>query len=369
MGRDRMGSGGGADFSRGSDSRGTANTVSNTNFSSPGGGEEGGGLYSAGGASSSGGSSSSAGQSAGSMGGGELTTHQKEKPFPFLAVWPNQIHFGKLRRYETAYRLVSVMNTGGAALKIRKVENLDTDAPFAVTGNSCNGKTLKPGDACSFRVKFNPLGIKSEYISGFDIETDDADNNSYYNGLVEVRGGSVYDYWTYLLHYYRLAGTLFAAQFGQIGAGSSATQNIFVMNRSNDEWRDIKLDSKGLPAAYSIASENCTGKTFGAWGYCRITVKFAPTDANVGRLNRNYGKYNFMNINTKARGVSANPRYPEVIESLNFSKTKGVILLTAKGGPFNHQRRVKTTIGVTGEACAKFPVKGALRSGSFWYFR
>ncbi|MDT8286466.1 MAG: choice-of-anchor D domain-containing protein, partial [Elusimicrobiales bacterium] len=312
---------------------------------------------------------SQSGDSGGSMGGDDLTAQQQEKPFPFLAVWPNQIHFGKVKRYETAHRLVSVMNTGGAALRVKRVANLDPDAPFRVTGNSCNGKTLNPGASCSFRVRFNPLGIKGEYISGFDIETDDSDNNSYYNGLVEVRGGSAYNYWAYLLRYYKLSGTLGKAEFGRISAGSSLTQNIHVINTTGETWRDIKLDKKELPAAYTIASETCSGKTFGAWGYCRITVQFAPTDGNVRRLDRNYGKYNFMNINTQARGVSANPRYPEVIESLNFSKPRGVIKLTAKGGVLSHQRRVKTSVQVTGEACAKFPVKGALRSGRFWYFR
>lgn len=371
MGRDRMGSGRSADFAQGSDARGTANTLTNTNFSSPGSGGEGGGggLYTGGTASSSGGSSSQAGDSSGSMGGDEMTTHQQEKPFPFLAVWPNQIHFGKIKRYESAHRLVSVMNTGGAALRIKKVDNLDPDAPFSVRSNSCNGKTLKPGEACSFQVRFNPQGIKSEYISGFDIETDDSDNNSYYNGLVEVRGGSAYNYWAYLLRYYRLHGTLGKAEFGQVSAGSRISQNVYVINTTNEVWKDIKLDKKSLPAAYTIASETCSGKTLSGWGYCRITVRFAPTDGNVGRLNRNYGKYNFMNINTKARGVSANPRYPEVIDTLNFSKAKGVIKLTAKGGIFSHQRRLKTSVTVTGEACAKFPVKGALRSGRFWYFR
>ncbi|KAF0125643.1 MAG: hypothetical protein FD189_1193 [Elusimicrobia bacterium] len=369
MGRDRMGSGGSADFGRGSGQRGTANTVSNTNFSSPGSDGEGGGdgLYSEGGASSSGGSSSQSGESGGSKSGGELTTQQQEKPFPFLAVWPNQVNFGKLRMHETAYRAISVTNTGSAALKIRKVDNLDPDAPFGLADNNCNGKTLKPGESCSFRVKFNPKSIKGEFISGFEVETDDTENN-YYNGLVEVKGGSAYNYWAYLLHHYKLAGTLGKADFGQMSAGASSTQNIYVMNTTSHKWRDIKLDKKGLPSAYSITSETCSGKAFGAWGYCRITVKFTPTDANVGRLNRNYGKYNTYNMNTKAKGVSASPRYPEVIESLNFSKPDGTIRLIANKGIL----KVKTTVAIAsvkGEACAKFPVKGALRSGIYWYFR
>ncbi|MDT8287989.1 MAG: hypothetical protein RQ748_12840, partial [Elusimicrobiales bacterium] len=60
IGRDRMGSGGKPDFTQGSNSRGTANTVSNTSFSSPGAGGEGvgGGLYTGETSSSSGGSTS-----------------------------------------------------------------------------------------------------------------------------------------------------------------------------------------------------------------------------------------------------------------------------------------------------------------------
>ncbi|HBE87893.1 MAG TPA: hypothetical protein DDW67_01960 [Elusimicrobia bacterium] len=300
--------------------------------------------------------------------GGPLTTQQKEKPFPFLAVWPNQVHFGTIKRYETSYRVVSVMNTGGAGLRIKKVSNLDPDAPFGLSNNTCDNKNLGPGESCSFRVKFSPVGIK-DYTSGFEIETDNNDLNSYYTGLIEVKGVSVYNYWAYLLRYNRLSGTLGKASFGQMGAGASSTQNIYVINTSDTEWRDIKLDKSGLPAAYSVTSENCTGKTFGAWGYCHITVKFSPDDDNVRSLNRKYGKYNTVNINTKAAGLNASPRYPEVIESLNFSVPKGVIKLKGRGGIFNRQFYDRATVAVEGEACSKFPVKGVLKSGRYWYFR
>lgn len=371
MGRDRLGSGRNADLARGSDGRFSANTVANSRTSSPGFGGEGGGeggLSSGSGSSSAGGGSSASGSSSGGSMGGPLTTAHKEKPFPFLAIWPNQVHFGTLKRYETAYRVINVMNTGGAALKIKKVSNLDPDAPFSLANNTCDGKNLAPGEGCSFRVKFSPLGVK-DYITGFEVETDDNDLNSYYAGLIEAKGVSVYNYWAYLLRYNGLSGTLGKADFGQMSAGASNTQNIYVINTSDTEWRDIKLDKSGLPAGYSVTSETCTGKTFGAWGYCRVTVKFAPTDDTMSGLNRKYGKYNTVNVNTKASGLNANPRYPEVIDSLNFSRPKGVIKLKGRGGIFNRQFYDRATVTVEAEACSRFPVKGLFKSGRYWYFR
>lgn len=371
VGRDRLGTGRNADFAQGSDGRFSANSVSNSRTSSPGfggdGAGEGGGLSSGGGSSSSGGSSSASDSSGGSM-GGPLTTEHKEKPFPFMAIWPNQVHFGTLKRYESAYRVITVMNTGSAALKIKKVSNLDPDAPFSLANNGCDGKSLGPGVSCSFRVKFSPVGIK-DYITGFEVETDNSDINSYYNGLIEVKGVSVYNYWAYLLRYQGLNGTLGKAHFGQMGAGSTSTQNIYVINTSDTEWRDIKLDKSGLPAAYSVTSETCSGKTFSAWGYCRITVKFSPTDDTMRGFNGKYGKYNTVNVNTKATGLNANPRYPEVIDSLNFSRPKGVIKLRGRGGIFNRQFYDRATVTVESEGCSKFPVKGLFKSGRYWYFR
>lgn len=369
MGGDRPGPARNADLARGSDGRFSANTVANSRTSSPGFGGEGGGegLFSPG-SSSAGGSSSSADSSSGGSMKGPLAAAHKEKPFPFLAIWPNQVHFGTLKRYETAYRAINVMNTGGAALKIKKVSNLDPDAPFSLADNTCDGKSLAPGEGCSFRVKFSPLGVK-DYNTGFEVETDNSDLNSYYAGLIEAKGVSVYSYWAYLLRYNGLSGTLGKADFGQMSAGASSTQNIYVINTSDVEWLDIKLDKSGLPAGYSVTSETCTGKTFGAWGYCRVTVKFAPTDETMSGLNRKYGKYNTVNVNTKASGLNANPRYPEVIDSLNFSRPKGVIKLKGRGGIFNKQFYDRAAVTVEAEACSKFPVKGLFKSGRHWYFR
>jgi hypothetical protein len=293
---------------------------------------------------------------------------QKEKPFPFLAIWPNQIQFGAVSRYETAYRTVVVMNTGGAGLRIRRVTNLDTDAPFRVSDNKCDGKSLAPGAACTFRVKFDPSGIK-DYISAFEVETDDEEINSYYNGYLEVKGSSSYSYWAYLLNYYRLGGLVGKGSFGEVSAGFSNSQDIYAINEGDSEWRDIKVDTSQLPAAFSVASENCSGRTFSGWGYCRLTVRFAPTDANAGALNARYGKYNVVDMYTKRTTLSSHPIYPEVVDSLNFSSVKGTIKIMGKAGLYTRDYKVMSSVKVDGQACSAFPVKGLYRSGRYWFFR
>ncbi|HOI43470.1 MAG TPA: choice-of-anchor D domain-containing protein [Elusimicrobiales bacterium] len=293
---------------------------------------------------------------------------QKEKPFPFLAIWPNQIRFGSVSRYETAYRTVGVMNTGGAGLRIRRVVNLDTDAPFRVSDNKCDGKSLAPGASCTFRVKFSPSGIK-DYTSAFEVETDDEEINSYYNGYIEVKGSSSYSYWAYLLNYYRLGGLVGKGSFGELGAGLSNSQDIYAINEGDSEWRDIKLDTSQLPAAFSVTSENCSGRTFSGWGYCRLTVRFAPTDANAGALNPRYGKYNTVDMYTKRTGLGRHPVYPEVVDSFNFSDIKGTIKIMGKAGLYTREYKVMSSVKVDGQACSAFPVKGIYRSGRYWFFR
>ncbi len=370
MGRDRPGLARNAGFSQGSNAQFSANTVSNSMNSSGEGDDEGGtGLYSGGGAASSGGSSSQAGDSGGgAKGGGELTTHQKEKPFPFLAVWPNSVDFGALKRYETVHRLIKVMNTGTANLKITRVDNLDPDAPFSLANNTCNNKTLKPGDGCELTVRFAPKALRTDpYISGFEVETDDSDN-SFYNGLIEVKGSSRYDYWAYMLHYYGLVGTVNRASFGQMSAGQSLTQNVYVVNTTAYEWHDTQLDKAGLPSAYSVVSENCSGKRLVPWERCAVTLKFSPTDSSMGGYNANYGKYNAYHTQTKVRRLASDPIYPEVIESLNFSRPAASFKLVATN---LHAlgRETVLTVPVQGEATARFPLKGALRTGVYWFFR
>lgn len=373
MGRDRLGLARNAGFSQGSNAQFSANSLSNSMSSSGEGDDEGGtGLYSGGGAASSGGSSSQSGESAGGgKGGKELTTHQKEKPFPFLAVWPNQIDFGAVKRYETVHRLVKVMNTGSADLKIRKVDNLDPDAPFSLARNTCDGKTLKPGDGCELTVRFAPRALKTDpYISGFEVETDDSDN-SFYNGLMEVKGSSHYDYWAYTLYYYGLSGMINRISFGQMSAGQSLTQNVYVVNTTSYEWRDTQLDKSGLPSAYSVVSENCSGKRMVPWERCVVTLKFSPTDSSMRGYNANYGKYNAYHTQTKARRVASDPIYPEVIESLNFSRPAASFKLVATRKRLLQTLGMATviTVPVQGEATARFPLKGALRTGVYWFFR
>jgi len=186
------------------------------------------------------------------------------------------VPFGDVTQGSWAEQTVTVKNDGNANLMLGNIGQANPlAAPFSIVANGCSGQTLAPAASCTVKIRFSPTVVGGLNDSS-DIPSNDPDENPV---TVNVSGTGialpVAD--ITVTDSAAPAGDL-AIPFGIVAEGGSAEQTVTVKNDGN---ANLVIGSVGaanpLAAPFSIASENCAGKTLIPTATCTITVGFAPT--------------------------------------------------------------------------------------------
>ena len=97
---------------------------------------------------------------------------------PDITVTPTALAFGNVVvKTNSAYRVVTVSNDGTASLSIGTVTQGGTNRnQFSTANDSCSGRTLARGQACTVSVRFSPTtrGLKTATLV---ISSNDPDEN------------------------------------------------------------------------------------------------------------------------------------------------------------------------------------------------
>lgn len=329
------------------------------------------GEYGSHGGGRSAGQPSASGDEASSAGGAPKEAKEPPPPpAPVAFVWPRSFDFGDMSMYETASRLVIVMNIGNAPLKVGKIENLDPETPFLKEKDKCSKATLAPGKSCTFKVRFSPRE-KREYLTGFGIPSND-EGAMDYQSYIEVKGNSKYSYSTWWWRRFNYSAALNnRIDFGMVPAGQTTDEALRVTNNSGGTWENLKLNTSGLPSSFKVTGDGCTGKDLGPHQSCAVTVAFTPTDAvNRKFTTRYYGQYHAAEFRSGAKQYHPRPSFPPlVLEKPVEADPKGTIRVLA-----NYNKILKTghavlDIPVQGKSCAAFPLMGLVRLHHYYYFK
>jgi hypothetical protein len=340
-----------------------------------GGGESGGRSLSAGEYGSHGGGQAAASgaqseQSPSGKGGGEAPK-EKRKPAPVAFVWPRSLDFGKMYNYETAARLVIVMNIGDAELSMGKIENMDDETPFYLEKDGCSGKKLAPKKSCAFRVRFSPRAAK-EYYTGFAVGSNDSEAMDYQT-YIEVKGESKYSYttWWWMHNWHGDAGYSNRLEFSMVPEGYSMDEVLRVYNNSGQAWYRMKLDLSKLPGSFKIISDKCTGQELHPQQSCSLTVNFVPDSGTNRKFCPNgYGMYHSVDLDNGRKLLHSRPHFPPlVLDKPVEAYPKGEIRVLADYEEYYNHQQLVLSMPVSGVSCAPFPVYGLERVQHYFYFR
>lgn len=302
----------------------------------------------------------------------QAQTEAKPPPAPIAYLYPRSIDFGDMKNYETAARLVTVMNIGELPLSIGAIENIDDAAPFAAEQDKCSNTSLAPGKSCTFQIRFSPQSAK-EHVTAFYVPTND-EGSSYYQTYMEAKGKSAGSQWTswWSHHYGAGQGTVNRADFGMVPEGRSLSETVRVTNTGGSNWYGVKLDLSKLPSAFKVTGDGCTGSSVGAGQSCAVTVTFTPTETvNRQFTVSHYGQYLAVNTNTGAKVHDARPKFPPLLlDSVVEANPKGAFKVSASlNEEFYTAYQDVLEVPLTARSCAPFPVAGLTRIQSYYYFK
>ena len=310
-------------------------------------------------------------QSQPSSAGAPAEPKKKREPMPIAFVWPRSVDFGRMYNYETAARLIVVMNIGDAELRLGKIENMDDETPFNLERNACSGAKLAPRKSCSFRVRFSPRTAK-EYYTGFSISSNDSEAMDYQT-YVEVKGESRYSYltWWWRHNWSGDPGYSNRLEFNMVPEGHSMDEVLRVYNNSGQSWHRLKLDLSRLPGSFKVISDKCTGQELHPHQSCALTVNFVPDAATNRRFcAAGYGMYHSVNLDTGAKLLHSRPHFPPlVLDKPVEAYPKGEIRVLADYEEYYNHHELVLTLPVSGVSCAPFPVYGLERVQHYFYFR
>jgi len=136
---------------------------------------------------------------------------------------------------------------------------------FPISANTCVGKDLKKGDACTFAVQFQPASGDSGVVTGTLTATGAA---SGIPAVLNVNGTAVPPA--------KLTATPTALEFGKVPLNEETpAQTLTITNVGGAPTGTLAVTNTG--AQFSIKGDTCTGATLAATKTCTITVTFSPT--------------------------------------------------------------------------------------------
>jgi hypothetical protein len=164
------------------------------------------------------------------------------------------------------------------------------EANFAVNSTSCSA-SIAPGSSCTVNFAANGATSLGSYNSNFQAngtfqQTNDGNNNSWSQGQWNpATGTGIGDAWTQAttptsFSVQGSSATLTSANSASLGAWYGEAVKTAAFTYRNDGNSAMTLNSPGLSAPLSVASNTCSGVAPGA--SCTITVALTSTAAGNG---------------------------------------------------------------------------------------
>ena len=313
----------------------------------------------------------SAGQAAPATPAQDQSGSANMSPPPVTAVWPYSINFDRVYKFETAKRLVVVMNTGESPLKISDIREV-ASSPFSKQDDTCTGKSLAPGKSCTFKVKFAP-GSAKVYDAAFEISTDGGRYSAAYKAQVVVKGNAkkLSGLWYWRADPPKGDGYINRVEFGQVPENFSLEQSVRIHNDTGENWYGISFDISKLPSVFKLGSDGCGGKSLPSGRDCFITLVYTPTTKSNQKNCKHYGMYQALSMNNGRKSWHPRPTYPDyMFEAPAESALAGTLVVKARPAVnFHYTSHIVLEIPVKGNSSAPFPVPGVESSQKYFYFK
>jgi hypothetical protein len=143
---------------------------------------------------------------------------------------------------------------------------------FQLSQDTCTGQLLAPGEFCSVKVRFVPVGSPDGPREATLVVDSNVPAGSTEVTLTGIAVGS---------SVLRVAPDPFS--FGEIPIGSVSPQQKFIAR--NIDFADVTIDSVALggadPSQFALTTDTCTGQTIAPGDTCFVRGRFAPTSAGA----------------------------------------------------------------------------------------
>ncbi len=187
------------------------------------------------------------------------------------------VPFGTITAGTSATQTITVKNSGNAGLVIGAVGSTNPlAAPFSITNDACSNQTIAPSASCTLTIAFAPAAAGT-FTDSLNIPSNDPAKSSV---TVNVSGtGSTQA----ALGKINVTDSVSPANdlqipFGTVSEGRSVNQTVTIANAGGGDLVIGSIASANpLATPFSIANDNCSGKTLSGGGSCTFTVSFAPT--------------------------------------------------------------------------------------------
>lgn len=179
---------------------------------------------------------------------------------PRIAVNRDEVAFGNVQAGTTKDEIVTLSNTGNAALGINSVSISGANASAFMQSNNCS--TIAAGESCDVNVTYIPDG-ESTQSATLTINSTDADNSSV---DVALNGGSV------LAPIPEIAVTPASVDLGRVQLGQSNSAQITISNNGNETLLINGINLEGPDAGEFLQTNNCT--TVAPEQTCAVEISF-----------------------------------------------------------------------------------------------
>ncbi len=196
---------------------------------------------------------------------------------PVAPTTDHLIPFGSLLSGLTSDQTVTISNAGSANLVVGTIASVNPlAAPFTIQTDNCSGKTIAPGGICTFIVRFAPTAAGS-FSDTFDIPSNDTAT-----GTVTMSVTGTGTTAPVIAVTDSVAPTTdHQIPFGTITDGNTSDQTVTISNTGNASLSVGTIASVNpLAPPFTIATDNCSGKSIAPGGSCTLTVRFAPVTVN-----------------------------------------------------------------------------------------
>ncbi len=187
------------------------------------------------------------------------------------------VPFGSISVGASATQTVTVTNSGNAGLVIGAVGSTNPlAAPFSITNDTCSNQTIAPSASCTLTVTFTPAAAGT-FTDSLNIPSNDPAKASV-TVNVSGTGSSQAALGKINVTDSVSPATDLQIPFGTVSTGRSVNQTVTVANAGSGNLVIGSIASANpLAAPFSIANDNCSGKTLSGGSSCTVTVSFTPT--------------------------------------------------------------------------------------------
>ncbi|MCK0163689.1 choice-of-anchor D domain-containing protein [Marinobacter sp. S6332] len=186
---------------------------------------------------------------------------------PRIAVNRDEVAFGNVQAGTTKDEIVTLSNTGNAALGINGVSIAGANASAFMQSNSCG--TIAAGESCDVNVTYIPDGEGTQSAT-LTVNSTDAENSSV---DVALNGRSV------LAPIPEIAVTPASVNLGRVQLGQSNSTSVTISNNGNDTLLINGIELAGPDASEFLQTNNCT--TVAPGQTCAAEVSFTAAAAGV----------------------------------------------------------------------------------------